>query len=124
VTEGIADGAIEELRGEVRLAQIVGGARVHGLQVEPAIAKAGEHDERDVPADRSGRGANQFEPAARAQAVIDQGHVDRAVREPPEAIGIRRAPQHLITIRRDEVQHVADERVLRFVVVDEQQAND
>ena len=119
MADRVADRALERDGVELLLDQVVGDAERGRLEVDLVVALAGEHDHRR---ERTGGEpfADQLEPGARAEAVVDQVDVvarSRIAARPSSKSGTSRAR----TARRSwRGEHVAGDQVVVLVVLDEE----
>src|SRR5439155_27146002 len=69
--DGVTKGTLQQRGVELSLGEIVGGAGLHRLDVQVALALSGQQDDRALAASLQ-RFAEQLQAGSRAKAVIEQ----------------------------------------------------
>ena len=115
----MANGALELLRVELALDEIIGGAGAHGFAVHLVIAQAGEQDDGGLTTMDDGS-AQQLEAVAFAEAVINQINVVPVLVNGLQARVVVFHPLQLEIVAADFGEEFPRQDVIVLVILDQQ----
>jgi hypothetical protein len=119
--QSVANGAFEQAGIESALDQIIGGAGLHGVEVDLVLALAGEENDGRLASVIEG-GAEELDAVVRAQAIVDQANLVLATQHGLEPGGEVLHPLQFDSLADELFEQLASQDKVVLVIFDEQHA--